>query len=333
MFRVKKVLQVFFHFSEDSLLNTVTIMLLLTLAMMIVTLFFPSLLYQYDALNYVYLVFSVATLIILIPRALLVWYQNKSQYYEPENYVILTLFSLSTAFIFGMISFSMQTMMPDTYVIDSVLMNSEKTTLTATNEDNASASKAVIRSCDSIAEKIMTIQDQVVLINKEENLFPEVSTKYNYSLGTIQLQLEDRQVRGDRSVTTMYFGTVRDSVTEVRFIPLHGVLKSNVVPLDLSRDVKPEILEMLRERRQWEVTNVLGQLQEDSLKIHTLQFNPSLLYYFYDSAMAMFGNSPGYFKPYSIQGRVIEILKTVFKYFYLSFLVGFLVKNFSMKTP
>lgn len=290
---------------------------------------FPKFYYRYDFKSQIFLSLSVYLITFILPNLIFSWLKNKNKLYEPENYFILIVFAVLTSVTFGMMSYGLQGVDSSSYIIDANLINEEHLAFKRKNQKDLTDARKNLQMIEAIYDKgIKNANIPVQLTKSSHNWFTN-EYESNYKLGEIKIDFTKKISRVDRGVYVPTFHMELSCDTnKVSILPLHRIISKYPLP---QVDAGKTVVAYLEKRKYWEIDVPLKQLLNDSAAIDKKSFNPSINIYIYDALMGVLGNNPGYFKPYSLLGRVIEILKTLFKFFYVSYFVSFLVKRYSLK--
>ncbi|WP_207494396.1 hypothetical protein [Aridibaculum aurantiacum] len=292
-------------------------------------LIFPKFYYRYDFESQLILIISISLILGVLPNLIFSWIDNKGNLYEPENHFVLIIFALLTSIIFGMMSYGLQGIIPSTYLIDTNLINEEQKAFQQRNYQNMAEAKRKLRAIETLYDKAFKNSHMPVQLKETGYSFLNSEDETVYSFAGIEILFKKKTVRIDRgNYQTFYEMELSEGPTKVEVSAVHQILKGYPLP---TTNTAQTILSILQQRKAWEIDVPIKQIANDSIKIANKVFTPSLSKYIYDALMGVLGNNTGYFKPFSVHGRIVEILKTLFKFFYVGYFVSFLVKRVSFK--
>lgn len=329
MFRLRSIIFACTNFPifDYAVMGVYTLHLILWIGLFYVI--FPGSYYRYDFKSQIILIFSIYLIIFVVPNLIFSWLKNRDKLFEPENYFILVFFTVFTSIIFGMMSYALQGVASYTYLIDNNLIKEEYLGFKNKNQSDLKDARKKLHMIELIYGKAMkTVNMPVHLINSKHNWYSDIyETKYTW--GDIEIELSKTISRASRGVyiRTYDMNLIYDTVL-VKISPIHRIIQDYPLP---ETNTATTVITYLNKRKNWEINVPIKQILKDSTLIAQKKFNPALDKYIYDALLGVLGNNTGYFKPYSLYGRAVEILKTLFKFFYLGYFVSFLVKRYSIK--
>ncbi|MEI6949752.1 hypothetical protein V9K67_21375 [Paraflavisolibacter sp. H34] len=292
---------------------------------------FPKLLYRSDFLSQIFLVVSIVLVILFLPHMFISWVKKKHLLYEPENYFVLILFAVFTAVIFGVMSFSLQSIDTSTYTIDPVLIEKEQIAYREKNEKSLQEARITLQKVKNVYDYINYHKAQPLQLVEKRAPWYSFTQSYFYRLAQVDIKFSKTEGSSRGVISIAYYMEFTLGKDQVEIIALEKIISYKHFPLKLDENAVPILLSYLEKHMKWIADNQVHQHLGDIANMESKKFSPSIDKYLYDSIMHMLGNSTGYFKPYSFYGRIIEVLKTLFKFFYVSYFVSFLVKRFSIK--